>query len=102
MLRMKTAKLHVKVEFVRENNKIVGYVISAAKIDISGMAIFGGRVMIATGPPSWNSFRSNSYYRWNQSDIKRGNKSIENFRFKIRGYNCGSDDGNSKVHGIQI
>jgi len=26
MLRMKTAKIYAKVEFVRENNKIVGYV----------------------------------------------------------------------------
>ncbi|MBD8145856.1 DUF4225 domain-containing protein [Pantoea agglomerans] len=51
MLRMKTAKLYAKVEFVRENNKIVGYVISAVKIVVSGMAIFGGGVMIATGTP---------------------------------------------------
>lgn len=29
MLRMKTAKLYAKVEFIRENNKFVGYVISA-------------------------------------------------------------------------
>jgi hypothetical protein len=51
MLRTKAAKLYAKVEFVRENNKIVGYVISAVKIVVSGMAIFGGGVMIATGTP---------------------------------------------------
>ena len=51
MLRMKTAKLYARVEFVRENNKIVGYVISAVKIVVSGMAILGGGVMIATGTP---------------------------------------------------
>ena len=51
MLRMKTAKLYAKVEFVRENNKIVGYIISAVKVVVSGMAIFGGGVMIATGTP---------------------------------------------------
>ncbi|MTD37467.1 DUF4225 domain-containing protein [Erwinia sp. CPCC 100877] len=51
MLRMKTAKLYAKVEFVRENNKIVGYIISAVKVIVSGMAIFGGGVMIATGTP---------------------------------------------------
>lgn len=51
MLRTKAAKLYAKVEFVQENNKIVGYVISAVKIVVSGMAIFGGGVMIATGTP---------------------------------------------------
>lgn len=51
MLKMKTAKLYAKVEFVRENNKIVGYVISAVKIIVSGIAIFGGGVMIASGTP---------------------------------------------------
>ncbi|EIF8220173.1 DUF4225 domain-containing protein [Salmonella enterica] len=51
MLRMKTAKLYAKVEFAWENNKIVGYVISAVKVVVSGMAIFGGGVLIATGNP---------------------------------------------------
>lgn len=51
MLRMKTAKLYAQVEFLRENNKIVGYVISAVKVIVSGMVIFGGGVMIATGTP---------------------------------------------------
>lgn len=51
MLRTKAAKMYAKVEFVRENNKIVGYVISGIKIIVSGIAIFGGGVMIATGTP---------------------------------------------------
>jgi ribosomal protein L19E len=37
MLRMKTAKLYAKVEFIRENNKIVGYVISAVNVMLSGV-----------------------------------------------------------------
>ncbi|MFC0140020.1 DUF4225 domain-containing protein [Erwinia mallotivora] len=51
MLRMKTAKLYAKVEFVRENNKIMGYVISGVNIVISGVAIFSGFVMISTLGP---------------------------------------------------
>ena len=50
MLRMKTAKLYAKVEFVRENNKIIGYVISAVKIVVSGLTAIAGGVMIATMP----------------------------------------------------
>ncbi|HCJ1646730.1 TPA: DUF4225 domain-containing protein [Klebsiella pneumoniae] len=51
MLRMQTAKLYAKVEFVRENNKIVGYVISAVKIVVSGLTAIAGGVMIATMQP---------------------------------------------------
>ncbi|MEW5288572.1 DUF4225 domain-containing protein [Erwinia papayae] len=51
MLRMKAAKLYAKVEFVRENNKIVGYVISAVNIVISGAAMFGGMIMMSTMTP---------------------------------------------------
>lgn len=51
MLRMKTAKLYAEIEFVRDNNKIVGYVISTVKIIVSGMAIFGGGVMMTTLSP---------------------------------------------------
>ncbi|MBS1205856.1 MAG: hypothetical protein H6R25_2755 [Proteobacteria bacterium] len=50
MLRMKTAKLYAKVEFVRENNKIVGYVISAVKIIVYGLTTITGGIMIATMP----------------------------------------------------
>jgi len=51
MLRMKTAELYAKVDFVRENNKIVGYVISAVHIVISGIAVVGGVMMIGTMTP---------------------------------------------------
>ena len=51
MLRMKTAKLYAKVEFVRENNKIVGYMISAVHVVISGFAVVGGALMISTMTP---------------------------------------------------
>lgn len=50
MLRMKTAKLYAEVEFVRENNKIVGYVISAVKIVAYGLTAITGSLMIATMP----------------------------------------------------
>ncbi|MGB8663442.1 MAG: DUF4225 domain-containing protein [Serratia inhibens] len=50
MLITETAKLYAKVEFVRENNKIIGYVISAVKIVVSGAAIIGGAIMISTMP----------------------------------------------------
>lgn len=51
MLRTKAAKLYAKVEFVRENNKIVGYVISAVHIVISGFAVAGGVLMMSTMTP---------------------------------------------------
>ncbi|MGP6381692.1 DUF4225 domain-containing protein [Yersinia bercovieri] len=51
MLRMETAKLYAKVEFVRENNKIVGYVISVVHIVVSGAALFGGMIMMSTMTP---------------------------------------------------
>ncbi len=48
---MEVAKLYAKVEFVRENNKIVGYVISAVHIVVSGAALFGGMIMMSTMTP---------------------------------------------------
>ncbi|WP_337030702.1 DUF4225 domain-containing protein [Pantoea agglomerans] len=51
LLRMQTAKLIAKVEFVRDNNKIVGYVISAVHIVLSGVAMFGGMIMISSMTP---------------------------------------------------
>lgn len=51
MLRMKTAKLYAKVEFVRENNKIVGYVISAVNVVLSGAEIAAGLTLIGTMTP---------------------------------------------------
>lgn len=51
LLRTRTAQLYAKVEFVREDNKIVGYVITAVHIVVSGMAIAGGTLMISTMTP---------------------------------------------------
>lgn len=51
LLRMKTAQLYAKVEFVRQNNKIVGYTLSAVHIAISGIALFTGFMMISTMTP---------------------------------------------------
>lgn len=51
MLRMKTAKLYAKVEFVRENNKIVGYVISAVNVILSGVEIAAGLTLIGSMTP---------------------------------------------------
>lgn len=51
MQRMETAKIYAKVEVIRENNKVVGYVISAVHIVISGVALFGGMIMMSTMTP---------------------------------------------------
>lgn len=51
MLRTRVAKIYAKIEFVRENNKIVGYVISAVHIVVSGAALFGGMIMMSTMTP---------------------------------------------------
>lgn len=51
MLRMKTAQLYAKVEFVRENNKIVGYAISAVHVALSGVSVVIGATMMATMNP---------------------------------------------------
>ncbi len=47
LLRTRSAQLYAKVEFVRENNKIVGYVISAVNVVLSGMVFFGGFMMLS-------------------------------------------------------
>lgn len=51
LLRTRSAQLYAKVEFVRENNKIVGYVISAVNVVLSGMVFFGGFMMLSTMGP---------------------------------------------------
>ncbi|MGY4566925.1 DUF4225 domain-containing protein [Erwinia sp. TECH1] len=51
LLQQETAKLYAKVKFVKENNKIVGYTISAVSIVISGVAVFGSIAMMATTTP---------------------------------------------------
>lgn len=51
LLLTKAAQLYAKVEFVRENNKIVGYMISAVHVALSGFAVVGGALMIASMTP---------------------------------------------------
>lgn len=51
LLRRQAAKLYAKVEFVKENNKVVGYVISAVHVVLSGVTIFGGFMMMSTMNP---------------------------------------------------
>lgn len=50
LLRTRAAQLYAKIEFVRENNKIVGYVISAVQLALSGAVLIGGAIMLATMP----------------------------------------------------
>lgn len=51
ILSTNTAKLYAKIDFVRKNNKIVGYVITSVSLVISGITIIGGGIMIATMTP---------------------------------------------------
>ncbi|WP_407859478.1 DUF4225 domain-containing protein [Enterobacter pseudoroggenkampii] len=51
LLKTKSAQLYAKVEFVKENNKIVGYVISAVNVVLSGVVLFGGFMMLSTMGP---------------------------------------------------
>ncbi|WP_324028872.1 DUF4225 domain-containing protein [Pantoea sp. JZ2] len=51
LLKAKAAQLYAKVEFVRQNNKIVGYTLSAVHVVISGIALFTGFMMISTMTP---------------------------------------------------
>lgn len=51
MLSMKTAKLYAKVEFIREENRIIGYMISAVYMVISGFAVAGGMIMMSAMTP---------------------------------------------------
>ena len=51
MLRMKTARLYAKVDFIRENNKIVGYAISAVNVVLSGFELSAGLTLIGSMTP---------------------------------------------------
>ncbi|HCM9499323.1 TPA: DUF4225 domain-containing protein [Enterobacter asburiae] len=42
MLRSRTAQLFAQIELVKENNKVVGYVISSIKVMLSGLQIVAG------------------------------------------------------------
>lgn len=45
------AKLYAEVKVVKEENKIIGYIISGVDVVVGGIAIFGGITMMATMTP---------------------------------------------------
>ncbi|MGO2441961.1 MAG: DUF4225 domain-containing protein [Serratia proteamaculans] len=51
LIRTKAAQLYAKIEFVRENNSIVGYVISSINVVLAGVEIFTGAVLVGTSTP---------------------------------------------------
>lgn len=50
-LRTGYAKLYAEVKIVKEENKIVGYIISTVDVVVAGVAIFGGIVMMSSMNP---------------------------------------------------
>lgn len=48
LLKTYYAKLYAEVKVVRDENKIVGYIISAVDVVVAGAAIFGGIVMMSS------------------------------------------------------
>ncbi|WP_413715426.1 DUF4225 domain-containing protein [Serratia ureilytica] len=51
LLKTKAAQLYAKVEFIRENNEIVGYAITAVNVVLAGLEVVGGFAIAATGTP---------------------------------------------------
>ncbi|MBO1811543.1 DUF4225 domain-containing protein [Serratia ureilytica] len=51
LIRTKAAQLYAKVEFVKENNEIVGYVISAVSVVLAGFEIVAGVALFGTMTP---------------------------------------------------
>ncbi|NIG17130.1 DUF4225 domain-containing protein [Pantoea sp. Al-1710] len=51
MLKTRAAQLYAQVEWVKQNDRIVGYVISAVKVVLSGFAIAGGVALAGTMTP---------------------------------------------------
>lgn len=51
LLRTQVARLYAKVEFIKENNKIVGYVITAVNVVLAGIEVLGGFTMAMSGNP---------------------------------------------------
>jgi len=51
LLKTKAAQLYAKVEFIKENNQIVGYVISAVNVVFAGLEVFGGFALATAGTP---------------------------------------------------
>ena len=51
LLRTKAAQLYARVEFIKENNKIVGYVISAVQVVFAGLQAAGGLLLASSMTP---------------------------------------------------
>jgi len=51
MIRTRVAQVYAQVELVKENNKIVGYMISAVKVVVSGLQIAAGVAAMLTMNP---------------------------------------------------
>ncbi|MBH1930433.1 DUF4225 domain-containing protein [Serratia rubidaea] len=51
LLKTRAAQLYAKVEFIRENNKVVGYVISAVQVVLAGMQVAGGVILASSMTP---------------------------------------------------
>ncbi|MFT3058917.1 DUF4225 domain-containing protein [Enterobacter sp. 03-F-07-AD-ECC] len=51
LIRTRAAQIYAKIEFVKENNEIVGYVISAVSVVLSGFEIVGGVALFGTMTP---------------------------------------------------
>lgn len=51
LIRTRAAQIYAKIEFVKENNEIVGYAISAVSVVLSGFEIVGGVALFGTMTP---------------------------------------------------
>ena len=51
LLRTKAAQLYARVEFIKENNKVVGYVISAVEVVFAGLQAAGGLLLASSMTP---------------------------------------------------
>jgi hypothetical protein len=51
LLKTKAAQLYAKVEFIKENNQIVGYVISAVQVVLAGLQAAGGLLLVSSMTP---------------------------------------------------
>lgn len=51
LLRTKATQLYARVEFIKENNKVVGYVISAVEVVFAGLQAAGGLLLASSMTP---------------------------------------------------
>jgi hypothetical protein len=51
LLKTKAAQLYAKVEFIKEDNNVVGYVISAVQVVLAGLQAAGGLILVSSMTP---------------------------------------------------